>query len=507
MSWGSVTVMEGVGQHILVDFSGTEVTPGLERLIRSGRVGGVILFRKNIASAAQVQSLCTELQRLAEDAGLPPLWISVDQEGGLVNQLLDVPLVPSAMALGATGSPEEAAAAGRITGSVLRWVGINTNHAPVLDVNTNPQNPIIGVRSFGEDPERVARLGCAYLRAMQSCGVLGTVKHFPGHGSTSVDSHVALPVVEKDRAQLERCELVPFRAAFEAGAEALMTAHVLYPALDPDLPATLSPRILDGLLRRELGFSGLVFTDALGMRAVRDRWTLPEAAVAALRAGADVVLALGPEAEQWEVMRAVDSALRTGALRLHRLRESQRRILRAKERYAASKGPEAVELGALEERAQHIADRAATLVRDQGGRIPLPSGPTAVLHVGHDPSVPLGTTLGRELLRLRPDTVPVDSEADLNSGSWTNVVVASLTWRSTEHLEAVRRLCERYGDRLVVVGIGNPYELAHLPEESTYVAVYGPDPASLRAAARVLCGALRPEGRLPVTVGAREAVP
>jgi len=502
-----MAVMEDVGQHILVDFSGTEVTPGLERLIRAGRIGGVILFRKNIASAGQVRSLCAEVQRLAHDAGLPPLWISVDQEGGVVNQLLDVPLVPSAMAIGATGSPEEAATSGRIAGSVLRWVGVNTNHAPVLDVNTNPQNPIIGVRSFGEDPEQVAQLGCAYLRAMQSCGVLPTPKHFPGHGSTSVDSHVALPVVRKDRAELERCELVPFRAAFEAGAEALMTAHVLYPALDPDLPATLSPRILDHLLRRELGFSGLVFTDALGMRAVRDRWTLPEAAVAALRAGADVVLALGPEAEQWEAIRAVRASLRTGALRLHRLRESQRRILRAKERYATPAQPTAVEFGELEERAQQIADRAATLVCDQGGRIPLPPGPTAVLHLGHDPWVVLGTTLGRELLRLRADTVPVRSEADLAKAEWTNVVVASLTWRSTGHLLTVRRLWERFGDRLVVVGIGNPYELAHLPEESTYLAVYGPDPASLRAAARVLCGVVRPGGRLPVTLGVGEAVP
>lgn len=500
-------MIEDIGQHILVDFSGAEVTPGLERLVRLGRIGGVILFQKNITSAAQVRSLCADLQRLAHDAGLPPLWISVDQEGGLVNQLLDVPLGPSAMALGAVGSPEAAAEAGWMTGSVLRSLGVNTNHAPVLDVNTDPQNPIIGARSFGEDPEEVARLGCAYLSAMQSCGVLATVKHFPGHGSTSADSHVTLPVVGKDRAALEACELVPFRAAFGAGAEALMTAHVLYPALDPDLPATVSPRILGDLLRGELGFSGLVFTDALGMRAVRDRWALQEAAVAALRAGADVVLALGPEAEQWETIRAVREAARAGALDLRRLQESHRRILRAKERYVTPSQPTAVEFGELEERVQRIADRAATLVRDPSGRIPLPPGPTAVLQVGHDPWVPLRTTLGRELRRLRPDTVPLDSEPDLAGAEWTNVVVASLTWRTTEHLETVRRLWARFGDRLVVVGIGSPYELAHLPPGSTYLAVYGPDPASLRAAARVLTGTLRPGGQLPVTVSVREAVP
>lgn len=226
-----------VGQRFVVDFEGTEVTPRIERLIREGRVGGVILFAGNIASVAQARALTRDLQSVAADAGLPPLWISVDQEGGIINRIVrDFPVFPSAMAIGAAGDEQAAAAAGRVTGRALRALGFNVNHAPVLDVNTNPYNPIIGIRSFGEEPEAVARLGRAYARALQDERVLATAKHFPGHGDVTVDSHLDLPVVDNPLEALEREELLPFRAAFEGGTEGLMTAHILYPALDADWP-------------------------------------------------------------------------------------------------------------------------------------------------------------------------------------------------------------------------------------------------------------------------------
>ncbi|MDR5683633.1 MAG: glycoside hydrolase family 3 N-terminal domain-containing protein [Armatimonadota bacterium] len=513
-----------VGQRFVVDFPGTEITPGLRRLIRKGRVGGVILFSGNIASVAQVQALTRDLQALASEAGLPSLWISVDQEGGIVNRFgRDFPVFPSAMAIGAEGDEEAASIAGSVTGRALRALGINVNHAPVLDVNVNPDNPIVGIRAFGDDPEVVGRLGSAYVRALQAWGVLCTVKHFPGHGDVAVDSHLELPVVDKPLEVLEREELAPFRAAFTAGARGLMAAHVLYPALDAGLPATLSARVLTGLLRGRMGFDGrprqagpdrprhtgllrgrmgfdgVVFTDAMGMKAVADRWTRGEAAVAALRAGADVVMACGTEAEQWASIRSALSAAAAGVLDAGQIAASTRRILRAKEACAGPPGRwdiRAEDFAA----AQSVADRAVTLLRDRVGRVPLRPGRTAVMHLGGELWDRSPTALGHELLQVRPNVEVVTDPHHLASDVWTNVVVASLSWRSVSNAEVVRDLWARVGERLVVVGVGNPYELAGFPEVGTYLATYGPDAPSLRAAARVLTGELLPRGRLPVAI-------
>ncbi|MGH2362021.1 MAG: glycoside hydrolase family 3 N-terminal domain-containing protein, partial [bacterium] len=225
--------------------------------MREGRIGGVILFAKNVRTPDQVRTLIHDLQAVARTAGLPPLFVTIDQEGGIVNRITDgVTVLPGPLAIGATGREEFAETAGRISALELKALGFNVNHTPVLDVNTDSRNPIIGVRAFGEDPEQVSRLGIAYMQAAQAAGMLTTVKHFPGHGATQVDSHLDLPVVDKDRRQLDREELLPFARAFEAGAEGCMAAHIVFPVFDAQLPATLSPVILQQLLRMELGFKG-----------------------------------------------------------------------------------------------------------------------------------------------------------------------------------------------------------------------------------------------------------
>ncbi len=485
-----------VGQRFVVDFSGTELTPELERLVRVGRVGGVILFPKNVVSPEQVRGLVRDLQRVAAEASLPPLWVTADQEGGWVNAIRGIPLCPSAMALGASGRERDAYEAARLTGELLRWLGVNTNHAPVLDVNTNPSNPVIGPRSFGEDPERVARLGCAYLRGLRSCGILGTVKHFPGHGDTEVDSHLDLPVVYASREVLDRRELLPFRAAFEAGAEALMTAHVLYPALDPELPATLSRRILRDLLRGELGFEGVVFTDALGMGAIQRRWSRAEAVVLSLRAGADVVLNLGSPEVQWAGIEAAWRAAESGDLSRAELKESARRLERLKRAYVALPPADPPAVSDLERRAVELARHGITVVRN--ARLPLVPGRTAVFPLVFEDAA--CAAFLEELRAHLPHVETVSSEEELNNGAWENVVVLSPSGRGAVHARTVRALWARVRERLVVVGTGAPYELAHFPEVATYVTAYGPDPASLRAVAGVLLGACAPEGRLPVTI-------
>ncbi|MDQ7843175.1 MAG: beta-N-acetylhexosaminidase [Armatimonadota bacterium] len=490
-----------VGQHFIVDFSAPEVTPDLERLVREGRIGGVILFAKNIRSAAQVRTLTADLQRLAADAGLPPLFVTVDQEGGVVARLHEgFTVFPGAMALGATGRPEDAATAGRVTAQELRALGINVNHAPVLDVNTNPANPIIGPRAFGDDPHDVARFGIAYLRALQAAGVLATVKHFPGHGDTVLDSHLDLPTVGKDLRRLREEELYPFREAVRAGADGLLSAHIVYPALDASRPATLSPRVMRDLLRGELGFEGVVMTDSMAMKAIADRWSRGAAAVEALRAGCDLILACGSREEQWASIEAARQAVADGRLDAGMIEQSGARIAGIKARYARPSSGDGGATGTAWPLAQAIADRAVTLVRNDAGRIPLGSGRVAVIAVGDRTWEDRFPTLGEELARAGPGVVVVTSLDEVLNGTWDTVVAASLTLRAAEGVEAVRALHRHLGDRLVVVGIGSPYELLRFPEVSTYLAAYGPDPASVRAAAKALTGALTPSGRLPVAL-------
>jgi beta-N-acetylhexosaminidase len=491
-----------IGQHFMVDFSGPEITPELERLIREGRIGAVILFSKNIQSTQQVRALTTDLQALAAEAGLPPLIISIDQEGGMVNRLVDnFTVFPGAMAIGATGRIEDAATAGRIAALELRALGINTNHAPVLDVNTNIDNPVIGVRAFSDDPATVSRMGIAYLRAAQDAGVLTTSKHFPGHGATPVDSHLDLPVVTKDRLLLGREEVLPFAEAIKAGADGVMASHIVFPALDPARPATLSPEIITKLLRGELGFDGVAFTDSMDMKAISARWGRGPAAVGALAAGMDVVLALGAAADQWVSIEAARRGAEDGTLDRAALRASAARIARAKARYARSLSTNGgVGTDSHRAQAQEIADRAVTLVRNQAGRIPLPAGRTVVLHVGSDVWVASSPRLGAELSEMLPGVKIAAGPREVLEGSWDNVVVASLSWRSYLSVETVQALHARFGERLVVVGAGNPYELLRFPIVDAYLAAYGPDPASMRAAAKVLSGRLQARGRLPVAL-------
>ena len=262
-----------------------------------------------------LHELCGALQAQATALGLPPLLIAIDQEGGIVSRL-PAPFIttPSSMAQAATDDPAAAQECTRITGRQLRAFGINTNFAPVLDVNCNPANPVIGTRAFGADPHTVTRYGLAALQGYRETGVIATIKHFPGHGDTGVDSHFGLPVAHHDRARLDAVELAPFKAAIAAGAPALMSAHMVFSALD-NLPATLSRAILTELLRSELGFEGVIFTDALNMRAIADRYGATEAAIMAKAAGADVLLPLGHLAGQVAVVKALSDADPTRAAR------------------------------------------------------------------------------------------------------------------------------------------------------------------------------------------------
>ncbi len=332
-----VAIHRQIGQLVVVGFDGTTLPEEVRALAREFDLGGVILFKRNVESPGQVAAVAVEAQQLAR--GLP-LWVGVDQEGGRVARLKR-PLTewPAMAALGRAG---DASLADRFAGALAREllaVGISIDFAPVLDVLTNPKNPAIGDRALGDRADEVARLGAAIVRALQSSGLAACGKHFPGHGDTGVDSHLDLPVVEHPPDRLRAVDFVPFRAAIEAGVAAIMTGHLLVPSLDEQNPATLSRRIVTDLLRGDLGFDGLVFTDDLDMKAISGRATNERAAVAAIRAGCDVALLCGADAAAHAAsIEALIRAVEEEEIPWARVEDALSHQTRAKERFAGMSG-------------------------------------------------------------------------------------------------------------------------------------------------------------------------
>jgi beta-N-acetylhexosaminidase len=325
-----MTLREAIGQLFILGFEGKEVPQPLKAFLRQYNPGALILFARNLGSPEEVATMTEALQA----ASPTPLLIAIDQEGGRVARL-GPPFTqwPSASAVGTFGSAEMARTLGEAMAKELLAVGINTNLAPVLDVLTNPDNPVMAGRSFGADPHAVARLGTAFFCGHRDAGVLAVGKHFPGHGDTVADSHQELPVVRHDLARLRDVEFVPFAEAIRKGIPALMTAHLLVPALDPERPATLSRAILSDLLRERLGFSGLIMSDDLLMRGIADTIPPGEAAIRFLEAGGDLILICQDEAAQREAFAAVAEAVETGRLSEARIRASCYRIARVKAEY------------------------------------------------------------------------------------------------------------------------------------------------------------------------------
>lgn len=319
------------GRLVMVDIPGKQLDASTADFLRQHRVRAVCLFRKNLGSEAEIRQLTADLRVVMGEQAL----IGIDQEGGSVIRATSLPQAPAAMALGAIGDEALAEQVGAAVARGLRHLGINWNFAPVLDVNNNPANPVIGERSFGEDPALVTRLARAWMRGSLREGVACCVKHFPGHGDTHVDSHHALPTVDKSLAALEALELKPFRVLTQGvdAAPAVMTAHIVYPQLDAEHPATLSRRVLTGVLRDSMGYDGVVITDALMMKAVHERYGHGRAAVLALQAGADMPLAQGSAAEQAAAIEAIELAWSAGQLDTLQLEQAAARIDRLAQRF------------------------------------------------------------------------------------------------------------------------------------------------------------------------------
>ncbi len=506
-----------VGQSLMLTFAGSSATPELLDALAQTRPAGVVLFADNIQNPAGVHDLIRTLQAEAARLGLPPLLVAVDQEGGIVSRLPEpFTTVPSQMAQAATGNSDAAYACAQITARQLRAVGINLNFAPVLDVNCNPANPVIGTRSFSGDPDVVTRFGLAALRSYRDAGVIATVKHFPGHGDTDIDSHLGLPVVRHDLAHLKQVELAPFAAAAQAGVPAVMSAHVVLEALD-EFPATLSAEVLTGLLRRDLGFDGVVFTDDLTMRAITDRYGLTEATVRAKTAGADVVLlAVRSLDEQIAVARALHEAVASGALPSTPFEAAAGRLDRLRAAYGLSGDvPSFVELElTLADDALAIARRSITVVRG-GERLPLPVGTRLALI---DCLLPRWSRVEEAVERaalLRglveeafpaATSVAVDPEPTVDDLAKARHLAAAadmvlLVTRDAQRIAHQAQLGHELvtsGVQLIHAAVRGPYDGEVIPGTPTTLVTYGDPPVSLRALVDILAGRAKPEGTLPV---------
>jgi beta-N-acetylhexosaminidase len=494
-----------VGQSLMLRIAGQSATDETRRLLAGTRAGGVILFSPNISNPAQLHALCSGLQAQAAELGLPPLLISIDQEGGVVSRLPQPFVVtPSQLALGATGDANIAYEAARLTGAQLRAHGVNMNFAPVLDVGNNPLNPIAGTRVFGPRPELVTEFGLAALRGYAETGIIATLKHYPGKGDTTVDSHLGLPFAHHDRARLEAIEFAPFRTAIQAGAPAIMTSHMVYTTLD-SVPATLSSTVLRGLLRGEMGFDGLIVSDALDMRAIADMYGAPQAGVLGKRAGLDLLLPLGDDANHLAVADALLAALEAGELEETHFTESAARMDRLRERYALSELPPAPPPISAEQTALGLQLAHRSLgVEDPVGCLPLPvESELLVIDCLQPRFSNVEEAVARaDLLRvLAAEIFPSSRHRALLPGApraeWDAAVDAAasaavtlLVTRNAAFVEDQQRLAGELlqaAPRLIHLAARSPDDVALTPG-ATHLMTFGDQPLGLQAAVERLAG-------------------
>lgn len=511
-----MTLEQKVAQMFMVTLHGSVLTEDGAAFLERYQPGLVVLFTSNAGTPDAVTRLTNSYQQTITGAGGVPLLIAVDQEGGVVTRLPDgFTMFPTPMLIGAAGA-EMAFETGLAAAEELAAVGINMNLAPVADLETNPDNPIITRRSFGSDPTLVGEAVSAYVQGAQSINVLSTVKHFPGHGDTSEDSHGTLPVLNLSRETLETRELVPFQMAVDAGVAAVMVAHIDFTALDdvPNLPASLSPDIITGLLREDMGFDGLIMTDAMDMNAVDLYYNFYDAVVMAINAGVDV-LSMGPGiglpiAEQ--AIQRVVAEVNAGNIPESRIDESVERILATKERFNVlnwqpldpATVDERMNLAAHGDVFDRLYQAGATVAYDRNNLVPVPADKSVAV-------IFLATRyqIQQECAQYRSDIrwVGVADNPDQEQIGWAvgaaalSDVVIVFTQDAIRNLEQQALVNALPPEKTVAIAIWSPYDWQTFPQVSAYMATYTPARPAVPAACAILFGAQSATGRLALTLG------
>lgn len=515
-----------IGQKLLFAFKGKQtLSPEIIEAFKKYRPSGITLFRPfNVGTLEELKNLNSSLQNLAHELDLPILLIAADQEGGQLMTVGDCTQLPGNMALGATRSKELAYKAGEVMGCELAALGINVNYAPCADVNINPKNPVVGIRSFSEDPNVVAELSVAMIEGMQSQGVAATVKHFPGHGDTDSDSHHALGTVSHSIERLHSVELVPFNSAIQADSKLIMTAHLGITSVDGENPppATLSKNILTKLLRDELGYDGVVITDAMDMHAIRQGEFLGEDSILAVQAGADILMATTDPQDQTRIADGLLSAAQNGKLDIDELKISYERIIKLKQWFSDKN--KSYELNVIRSPehlaiADEIAEKSITLVRDEKKLLPLKLDsnkkiavvvPKPIDLTPADTSSYITPQLANSIRQFHPNTdefiisyAPEGQERNNLLEKLKNydlIIIGTINaYTETKQAQFVNQTLA-LSIPTIVISMRLPYDLALIPQTSTYLCTYSILEPSMKAVAKAMFGRSQITGQLPVSI-------
>lgn len=514
----SLTLAQRVAQMFMVTLHGPQLTYAGRDFLQRWQPGAAVLFTSNLGAPDAVTRLTNAYQEAMIDVGAVPLLIAIDQEGGVVQRLSEgFTALPSPLIIAASGDARVAQNVGAAVAAELLAVGVNMNLAPVADLETNRENPIIFRRSFGSDPELVGTAVAGVVRGTQEQGVVATLKHFPGHGDTDEDSHVGLPVVDLDRERLFSVEIEPFRRAIQAGADAVMVAHIWYPALEPEtnLPASLSPRIITGILREALQFDGIVMTDAIDMNAIDAQFGYEHAAVMAIQAGVDLIApgpGIGLETQE-AMINAVIAAVGQGEISEARIDESVRRILDVKARYGIldwqpldpATASERIDLENHQQVIESLFQAGVTVAYDRSNLLPLTSDRkiAIVFLATRYQIVDACGAYNPEIRWVGVGDAPSDDEIGWarDAAAWADAVVV-FTQNAVDTPQQQALVNALPPEKTIAVAIFSPYDWLSFPGVAAYVATYSPMRPAVPAACAVLFGAAPALGRLPVTLSA-----
>lgn len=514
-----LTIRGKVGQRIVAGFPGTTIDSELEEFIRHYQIGNFILFKHNIVNANQLKTLCEGLTKLSKKYTGHRAFITIDQEGGMVTRLSDDSVnIPGAMALAATKDEANIYEAGKITGEQLRTLGFNFNLAPVADINSNMDNPVIGVRSYGDEPNQVAKYSVAMMKGLFDGGVLASAKHFPGHGDTNVDSHLGLPQVHKSFSEMEQCELVPFKALIEAGIPAIMTSHIIFPALEENnLPATMSRKIITGLLKETLGFKGLVISDCMEMSAIKKYYGSMEGIKHAIIAGVDLIFVSHTMSVAREASDVLTDMLEKGELSMDEMDASIEKIMYYKEKYLDKVNDrtdtEEFDVKAGIEFTKKLLRQSITPVQMPDEKLPvvdqnslflgcLPVRATNVSNTEegtfHFADYMAKYFHGKGILTSpQPTTQELSALRQPMKEAETVVIATYNAHLYKEQLELVK-LAAQSNENVIVFALRNPYDLRELPANVYGIAVYEYTVKSLEALAEYMKHPYELSGKLPV---------
>jgi len=514
MNIKNLTLEQKIGQMFLLPIEGPELTADTKKHLLKHKIGNFIYFARNLTDYKSIRKLSDSLQQTAMEASGIPAFISADQEGGMVTRAYSgATHYPSNMAITAADMGHAVETIGFMVALELKSLGINLNHAPVLDVNNNPDNPVIGIRSYSDKPEIVAKMATDYIRGLQKGGVLANAKHFPGHGDTHKDSHLALPSIEHDMDRLNQIELVPFKAAIADGVDSVMTAHIIFKAIDPQHPATLSPSVLTGLLREKLGFEGLILTDSMSMMAIQDHYGIEQGCIMAINAGVDILCLCAERAGQASCYEAVLAAANTGEIPIAKIDTAVERILKYKAIYAVDNAPPPEEIyPAHESLSDEISAKSITLEKNNAALLPLKgnnifaiSPPPSTANIADDTIVKqelfcekAAAVLGCGFAEISINPSEEEITEILKKATADVILYASYNAAQfTGQIDLFNAL-KTAGKKVVLVSLRVPYDILKMQEADAYIAAYEYTNRSVNNTIKALTGEIPFAGRLPI---------